>query len=349
VLSFTPDAGGAVTTLTLGPNYTGSTQTSVSVTKPVVSMELCNTRPITGFRFHHADGTNTTYDYSTCNAGTSSRVANLCGNNFIGLLCSWNVLNNGVTSLNGCGPIFDRVQTFAFLQMSNIVYTLGTPAVTTAAYDTNVSNCSTINFLPVKYKNSAGGTIGKPAWLTYTSANKNFTISSSTTADAAIFTVILEAATDLMVPTSWATIPNVTTEFTIQIINPCPNTTINTRTLTSMTVLVSQSTTQNVWFDDSYSFGVSVPALCGTRSYSMAPSYNFISIAANNNSSTLMLSTNAVSDVRTYNIEITVGLANYTGVPKIIVPLNVTINCQVLSLAFSLSPSNSIIKIGVDA
>ena len=116
-----------------------------------------------------------------------------------------------------------------------------------------------------------------------------------------------------------------------------------------MTVLVSQSTTQNVWFDDSYSIGVSIPALCGTRSYSMAPSYNFISIAANNSASTLTLSTNAVSDVGPYNLEITVGLANYTGVTKIIVPLSVTINCQVLSLAFSLSPSNSIIKIGVDA
>jgi hypothetical protein len=80
----------------------------------------------------------------------------------------------------------------------------------------------------------------------------------------------------------------------------------------------------------------------------MAPSYNFIIIAANNNASTLTLSSNAVSDVGEYNIEITVGLASYTGVAEIVVPLSVTINCQVLSLAFSLPPSNSIIKIGVD-
>jgi hypothetical protein len=98
-----------------------------------------------------------------------------------------------------------------------------------------------------------------------------------------------------------------------------------------MTVLVSQSTTQSVSFDDSVAVSQGTATFCGTRSYSMTPSYSFLAISG----TTLTLSTNAVTDAGPYNLDLTVGLVSYPAVATITVPLTVTISCQVLGLAYS--------------
>ena len=82
------------------------------------------------------------------------------------------------------------------------------------------------------------------------------------------------------------------------------------------------------------------------RSYSMLPSYSFLSISF----STLTLSTSTVAHAGSYDVDITVWLTSYTGVATRTVWLSVEIICDSFSLSFSVSPSNPIIlKIGIDA
>ena len=78
----------------------------------------------------------------------------------------------------------------------------------------------------------------------------------------------------------------------------------------------------------------------------MSPSYGFLSISWY----TLTLSTSTVTDAGTWNVDITVGLTNYTGVATRTVSISVVIICDSFSLSFSVLPSNPIIlRIGIDA
>ena len=75
-----------------------------------------------------------------------------------------------------------------------------------------------------------------------------------------------------------------------------------------MEVRVTESTTQNIWFDDSVALLRSNPTYCGTRSYSLSTNHSFLKISG----STLTLSTNLVADAGTYsNLSILVGLVDY--------------------------------------
>jgi hypothetical protein len=56
----------------------------------------------------------------------------------------------------------------------------------------------------------------------------------------------------------------------------------------------------------------------------MIPSYSFLNISG----TTLTLTTSMFQDTGTYNVNITVGLTDYTSVSKITVPLTVIISCQ---------------------
>ena len=75
-----------------------------------------------------------------------------------------------------------------------------------------------------------------------------------------------------------------------------------------MEVRVTESTTQNIWFDDSVALGRSDLTYCGTRSYSLSTDHSFLIISGN----TLTLSTNLVAVAGTYNnLSISVGLVDY--------------------------------------
>jgi hypothetical protein len=75
-----------------------------------------------------------------------------------------------------------------------------------------------------------------------------------------------------------------------------------------MEVRVTESTTQDIWFDDSVALGRSDLTYCGTRSYSLSTNHSFLIIIG----TTLTLSTNLVADAGTYNnLSISVGLVDY--------------------------------------
>ena len=67
VMTFTPDAGGATTSITLGSlTITGSVLYPVAVSKPVTSITTCKDNPTVGFRLHHADGTYVDNNFLSC-------------------------------------------------------------------------------------------------------------------------------------------------------------------------------------------------------------------------------------------------------------------------------------------
>ncbi len=114
------------------------------------------------------------------------------------------------------------------MPFSYVEYAVGSPPLTTPAYDTNFASCATTTF-DVSYKNKDGGTIDKPNWLTHTNATRKFEISTSYLSDIAVVTVTLSATVDLYIPTSstsWGLIPGVSTSFTIAIYHACRDTTL---------------------------------------------------------------------------------------------------------------------------
>lgn len=79
--------------------------------------------------------------------------------------------------------------------------------------------------------------------------------------------------------------------------------------------------TQDVSFLDSISTSKADSTYCGARTYSMSPTYNFLTISG----SIMSLSTNSVGDVNVYNVALTVSLTNYSGVTSINKNLVITI------------------------
>jgi hypothetical protein len=67
---------------------------------------------------------------------------------------------------------------------------------------------------------------------------------------------------------------------------------------------------QEILFNDTVALGRSDPTYCGARSYSLSTEYGFLSISG----TTLTLSTDNIGDAKTYNLNITVGLVDYSNV-----------------------------------
>ena len=85
----------------------------------------------------------------------------------------------------------------------------------------------------------------------------------------------------------------------------------------------SPAVTQDVTFADSIATGHSVPAYCGARTYTLLPTYTFLTISG----TTLSLATSLVSDAGVYIVEMMVSLTDYPGVVSITKTFLVTIGC----------------------
>jgi len=64
---------------------------------------------------------------------------------------------------------------------------------------------------------------------------------------------------------------------------------------------------------------------CGAKTYSLDPTYTFLTVSG----SIVSLSTNSVSDVKEYNVDLRVSLTDYPGVASITKNLVVKIICEV--------------------
>ena len=88
------------------------------------------------------------------------------------------------------------------------------------------------------------------------------------------------------------------------------------------------------------------PAYCGPRVYTFTggiPAY----LSLDASQTTLTLSTNDVSKVGSHSVEFTVKLANFPGVTGITKTFQVTIMCETFTIAFTTTPANIFIELGI--
>ena len=103
--------------------------------------------------------------------------------------------------------------------------------------------------------------------------------------------------------------------------------------------------TQDISFLDSIATSHAFPAYCGTRNYTLTPSFAFLTISGTN----MSLATSSVGDVGTYNVDLKVSLTDYPAIPFITNNFDVTITCEVQTLTFSTLPAASTtVQVGID-
>ena len=99
-------------------------------------------------------------------------------------------------------------------------------------------------------------------------------------------------------------------------------------------------------FADSIATSHAVPAYCGARTYTILPTYPFLTISG----TTLILTTSFESDVGVYSVDVTISLTNYPMVASITKTISITITCEVLALNFTSSPAASTtVQVGIDS
>lgn len=137
----------------------------------------------------------------------------------------------------------------------------------------------------------------------------------------------------------------VASSFTLTVKHDCLNTILIDRTIFDMSQKVGlAAVTQDVAFTDSIATFHAIPAYCGLRSYMFSPTYGFLNIIG----TTISLATSSIIDVRTYNVNLTVKLADYPAITPITKTVIITITCEVQTLAFSTVPSSTILKVGIN-
>ena len=188
--------------------------------------------------------------------------------------------------------------------------------------------------------------ITQPVWFLFDALNSAFTINSSSQADVGIYTITTTVSIPQVNP---STSVNWTTNFsfTLTVIDDCTLTTFADKTITDMSMKVSQTAvTQDITFADSTATSHTITSYCGARTYTLSPALGFLSISG----TTLTLNSSNPADVSVTSVTLTIGLTNYAGVSPLVKTFTVTITCEVISLAFSTSPvSTTTIQVGITA
>ena len=156
-------------------------------------------------------------------------------------------------------------------------------------------------------------------------------------ADVGVYTI---TSTAIIPQNAFSTNTVLTTNYslTLTVQSDCLNTVITDRTILAMTNKVSLAPViQDISFLDSIATGLSIPAHCGARNYSLLPTHSFLTISG----TTMSLATSTVADVGEYPINLTVSLTNYTDVASITKSFTVTITCEVQTLNIWTAPAAS--------
>jgi hypothetical protein len=104
--------------------------------------------------------------------------------------------------------------------------------------------------------------------------------------------------------------------FTIQIANDCLSTSIISKSFQNMSIFVTQSTTQDITFEDTKANFYSIPDYCGPRVINFSggiPSYLSLDVTE----TTLTLSTSNVLDAGNHTVTFSVSLLHYPSVTPV--------------------------------
>lgn len=124
-------------------------------------------------------------------------------------------------------------------------------------------------------------------------------------------------------------------------------TSLTDKTINNMTLSIGSSSTQDATFTDTIATSHSVPAYCGTRTYTFTPTKTFLTVI---NGSTLQVASNDPADVGVYSISMLVTLTDYPAIAGITKTFTVTVTCTVSTLTFTTSPlASKTIEVGIDS
>ena len=350
-LYYDPDVAGSGSTITSSEfgdlDRSDSTIKSHNITKRVKSVKMVEDKGQRGFVFTYKDNTKENFgpgdDLTTA---TPSWELAVCGN-FIGLRCNFHQGGNFVVDKLGCCEIYDdRPVTYysIFTTISSFTYTLH-QGIATKTWESTELGCYNELFTVIYVKD--GATISQPGWITFSSVNRTFVVSTTSKTNIGTYTVTIRGTLQNLNNSSTGSPYYDEFTFTLTVQSDCVNTTLTNKTINNMTLSIGGSNTQDATFSDSITTTRGVANYCGTRTYSFTPSKTFLTII---NGSTLQVSSNIVSDVGIYSISMEVKLSDFPSIAGITKTFTVTVTCTVSTLTFSTSPmASKTIEVGIDS
>ena len=110
--------------------------------------------------------------------------------------------------------------------------------------------------------------------------------------------------------------------------------------------IAEAAVTQTTPFPNTIATAKSNPTYCGANTFSFSPTKTWLTVSGN----TISVSTSTAADVGTFNIIVTVSLADYPppAVASISKTFTITISCVVQTVSFSTSPISSTLRVGID-
>lgn len=176
-----------------------------------------------------------------------------------------------------------------------------------------------------------GSSIAKPSWLNFDDATTSFTMSATAVADIGVYVVTTTSQIPQVDPGTGVN-RVIVSSYTITVVSDCTISTITDQAVNDMTYGVTLTAiNQNVFFKDSVSTGHANDAYCGTRTYTLTPTYPWLSIA----SDTMNVVTSDLSTVNTYNLSLEIKLTDYPMVAAVTKNFVITITCTVTTLAYT--------------
>lgn len=192
-----------------------------------------------------------------------------------------------------------------------------------------------------------GSPIAQPAWINYSTATRDYSVTITSPADIGTYTVTTQSEIPQIDPGTGAN-RIITSSFTITVISDCSITSFEARVVTDMANGVTlPAVSQNVFFTDTVSSGHGNNAYCGLRNYVLSPALSFMSIIGDS----LSVQTNNPADINSYVVTITATLVEYPTIPAISRTFNVQINCGVQTISFvaPLTPALTTVEVGIDS
>lgn len=192
----------------------------------------------------------------------------------------------------------------------------------------------------------AGTPIAQPSWVVLNTALHRIEISATAFGDMGVYTLRVNASIPQPTLADSAAVLTTSTSLVMTVGKDCFETNFTFKLIKDMSILLTQSTAQDLTFPEVKEIQYSTPGLCGARVYTFAgglPTYLQLDTTA----LTLTLSTSNFADVGVHSVTFTVALASYPMVPTVTKTFTATIVCEVLSLTLTSPPSNLLIEPGV--
>ena len=110
--------------------------------------------------------------------------------------------------------------------------------------------------------------------------------------------------------------------------------------------IAEAAVTQTTPFPNTIATAKSNQTYCGANTFSFSPTKTWLTVSGN----TISVSTSTAADVGTFNIIVTVSLADYPppAVASISKTFTITISCVVQTVSFSTSPVSTTLRVGID-